>query len=178
MSTVVWSSPRVVYCTCNVGDAHTSLGHLISENVAGPRTLGLSNSPTLPRSTVAIGLTLSAPLSDSCLQCGPVGSLLDGYLLCHVSCLLGSMAPLQEPSSVRSSFRPTGSTKPKRPWGNSQGRQQQLLALEGGRGCTRECSPSFSPSRCGSWFLICCWMWSKASLVLSPHPHSSSTLAF
>lgn len=110
-----------MYCTCNVGDTRIFRPHdkwkcSWTQN-SRTRTPRLYLGTQLPSGS----LSVSAPLSDSCLQCGPMGSLLDSYLLCHVSCLCGSVAPLQEPSSVRSSFLPTGSTNRSVPGGVHKG---------------------------------------------------------
>lgn len=112
-----------------VGDAHTSLGHLISENAAGPRTLGLPELPTYLGAQLHRPHSLSAPLSDSCLQCGPVGSLLDKSIFCLSQAW--HAGTFQEPPYLLD--RPAhGPTKP-RPLGEEFTRAATAAGLEGDR---------------------------------------------
>lgn len=63
---------------------------------------------------VVIEFTFSVPPSESSLQCGPVGILLDCYLLGNGSCLLGRLAPLLD--LLASLPSPSGLQNRSGPW--------------------------------------------------------------
>lgn len=95
----------------------------IQQPVADPEL-----SPLTLRTQVVRKFTLSVSFFESCLQCGPVGILLD-WCLWNMFCLLGRVTSVLEPSLLAHPYSSLSLLNLSVPGGNSQG--QQLLPFGG-----------------------------------------------